>query len=35
MADGNKHLITLINKNIKHDSVTIKQIDFIRIIKVK
>ena len=35
MAYGNKHHITLINKKYKHDSVTIKQIDFIRIIKVK
>ncbi len=30
----NKLLFQLI-KNIKHDTVTIKQIDFIRIIKVK
>ena len=26
MADGNKHLITLINKKYKHDTVRLKQI---------
>lgn len=35
MVDGNKHHITLINKKYKHDSVRIKQINFIRTIKAK